>query len=531
VSRKRSPVYVSFREAPDVKEFERVVRGSFCLCAAFLSLAASGQRPDLVVQSAHTGQIRSLAFSHDGRTLASGSTFGAVKLWDVRSRRELRTLKHNESGVVLSVTLQSQRDMPGYIGIGDSIRTVAFSPDDRILATAKLKIKLWNVADGKEIMTLPGHTISISSLAFSPDGRILASAANGDVKLWDVASGRELKTFDVQGFVNCLAFSADGKTLAGGTEFHYLYLWDVPDLRELKNWTTAGRVMSVSFMPDRHTLASSAFYIEFWDSRSGRHRRSLPAEVFTNEHSAAFSLDGQILATAHEGSGIMLFDTGQGRLLKTLTGHVAEVNAVSFSPDGKWLASGSKDGALKLWDVTTGRETARLGVSAGMLSSVAFSPDGEMLAIASSSPDVKLWNLAKGGLTSLPGHAAAVLAVAFSPDGQMLASSSEDRTVKLWDTAIWRELRTLSGHSDFVDALAFSPDGHMLASGSLDGTVKLWDPTDGKLLNTVDPDDVGPIEAVAFSPDGRCVAAAGRFVKLLDAPPGRACRTGTAEKT
>jgi WD40 repeat protein len=490
------------------------------VCGTLISLVAFAQRPDLVVQGAHTDEVRSLAFSHDGKTLASGSYFGSVKLWDVRSRRELRTLKHNEGGVVLTAAVGNQRDMPGDVGKADSIRTMAFSPDDRILATAKLKIKLWNVAGGKEITTLPGHTISITSLAFSPDGRTLASGSNGDVKLWDVASGRELKTFDVGGFVNCLAFSTDGKRLAGGTEYHEMRLWDVPTLREVRSWTVAGSVNALRFLPDKRTLASSARYIEFWGAEDGRHRRSLSDDVSSNEHSVAFSPDGQILVTANYGSTITLWDTVHGQRLRTLTGNTDNVDSVSFTPDGKILASGSKDAALKLWDVATGHELTTLGVSAGEISSLAFSPDGDTLAVASSLPDVKLWDLAKGSVRSLSGHASAVLSVAFSPDGRLLASGGEDRTVKLWDVASWRELRTLSGHSDFVDALAFSPDGHTLASGSLDGTIKLWDPLAGTLLRTVEMDETGPIQAVAFSPDGSELAASGHFIKLVDAATG-----------
>ncbi|PWT90984.1 MAG: hypothetical protein C5B54_06210, partial [Acidobacteria bacterium] len=490
----------------------KALRGSLSLCGVVLSLHAFGQKPDLVVQSAHSNEVRSLAFSHDGKTLASGSYFGTVKLWEVRSRRELRTLKHNENGLTLLLSINTPSDASK----AEAIRALAFSPDDHILATAQMKIKLWTVADGQEIKTLAGHSISITSLAFSPDGRTLASGSNSEIKLWDVASGRELKTLRVSGNVYCLAFSSDGKTLAGGTDYHNISLWDVSTYRELRSWFLAGRLMALLFMPDQRTLASSAFYIEFWGARNGRHRRSLPPEVFTNEHSAAFTPDGQILATSNESATITLFDTVRGQRLKTLAGHTDEVKSVSFSPDGKLLASGSKNGTIKLWDVPAGRELATLGVGAGVVSNLAFSPDGTTLAVAGSSNDVKLWDLSGCRVKTLSGHTSAVLSVAFSPDGRILASGSDDRTIKLWEVPAWRELRTLNGHSDAVDALAFSPDGRTLASGSLDGTIKLWDVSAGRLLRTVEQDETGPIQALAFSPDGEELAAGGHFTKLVD---------------
>ena len=152
----------------------RIISLSF-LYAGFFSLTASAQKPELVVQTGHSAAVRSVAFSHDGRTLASGSSYGTIKLWDVRNARELRTLKHKSHSIVMAAApnLTSERDLPSLAGQSEMIRSVAFSPDDRMLASAILDIKLWDVARGNELRTLSGQTIGVSCVAFSPDGRTL----------------------------------------------------------------------------------------------------------------------------------------------------------------------------------------------------------------------------------------------------------------------------------------------------------------------------------------------------------------------
>jgi len=309
-----------------------------------LCLSARAQKPELVVQTGHTNFVTSVAFSPDRHTLASGSWDNTVKLWDVATQRELRTLA----------------------GHTEWVKSVVFSPDGRMLASGSddHSVKLWEVATGHELRTLAGHTSNVNSVVFSPDGRTLASGSSDNtVKLWDVATGRELRI--LAGHTDCVssvAFSPDGRTLASGSSDKAVKLWDVTTGRELRTLTGhTGGVGSVAFSPDGRMLASgsSDFTVKLWDIATGRELRTLAGHDDVVE-SVAFSPDGYTLALGNLDKTVTLWEVATGRELRTLTGHTSYVTSVAFSPEGRTLASGSYDGSTRLWDTTKGRELARV---------------------------------------------------------------------------------------------------------------------------------------------------------------------------
>ena len=541
--------------------------------------AQDPSKPVIFPQLGHASWINSVAFSSDAKVLASGSGDHTIKLWDVASGRELRTLSGHSSDV----------------------NSVAFSPDGKLLASGSgdKTIKLWDVASGRELRSLSGHTAGVNSVAFSPDGRMLASASGFDmqsdfdfnrmlgqssdstissIRLWDVASGRELRSLNGHvDVVGSVVFSPDGKVLASGDNSGTITLWDVASRRELR--TLSGGSLSFAFSPDGKVLTSGSHgdgTIKLWDVASGRELRTLSGAASVGATAlspngkvlasvdfltiklldvasgrelrslnagapkwVAFSPDGKVLASDSFPFAIKLWDVASGDELRTLSG-ADSVNAVAFSPDGKVLASGGED--IKLWDAASGRKLRTLSGGIYGADYVAFAPDGKALASSGWDNIVKLSDVASGReLRALRGHTERVISVAFSPDGKVLASGSWDKTIKLWDVAgsshcylpdilcrllsYGREPRTLSGHTGWVQSVAFSPDGKVLASGSFDNTVKLWDVSSGRELRTL-VGDTGSINSVAFSPDGK-VLASGSYdaVKLWDVASGSELRT------
>jgi WD40 repeat protein/serine/threonine protein kinase len=456
----------------------------------------------------HAAWVSSVAFSPDGRRIASGDWVGTVKVWDVGSGQEILTLKGHTRGV----------------------NSVAFSPDGRRIASggADNTVKVWDAGSGKETLTLKGHTNPVSSVAFSPDGgRIVSGGEDNTVRVWDTATGQE--TLSLKGHTRrvwSVAFSPDGRRIASGSEDRTVKVWDAGRGQEplsLKGHTWS--VFSVAFSPDGRRLASGSqdSTVKVWDAASGQETLSLKGH--TGElRSVAFSPDGRRIASGSEDRTVKVWDASSGQETLSLKGHTGLVSSVAFSPDGRRLASGSQDSTVKVWDAASGQETLSLKGHTWLVSSVAFSPDGRRLASGSQDCTVKVWDGGSGQETlSLKGHRGGVMCVAFSPDGRRLASGSQDCTVKVWDGGSGKETLSLKGHTFSVTSVAFSPDGQRLASGSQDCTVKVWDGGSGKETLSLKGHTFW-VTSVAFSPDGRRLASGGswdKMVKVWDAGSGQ----------
>jgi WD40 repeat protein len=490
-------------------------------------LVPAGERFDnlagIVADLGRQSPVRVIAISPDGRSLASGSDDNTIRLWDVASGKELRRLE-GHTRAVQSVAFSpdgrslasgsgdispdgrslasgsgdktirlwdvaSGKELPRLEGHTEPVRSVAFAPDGRSLASGSTDntIRLWDLSSGKELLRLEGHTEPVRSVAFAPDGRSLASGSKDNtIRLWDLASGKELRRLQGHtGPVDSVAVAPDGRSLASGSKDGTIRLWDLASGRELRRLEGHTNVVwSVAFSPDGRSLASGSWdgTIRLWDVSSGKELRRLEGQTgFV--YPVAFSPDGRSLASGSQDNTIRLWDLSSGKELRRLEGHTDNVTSVAFAPDGRSLASASWDGTVRLWDLAGGQEQRRLEGRTQQVYSIAFAPDGRSLASGSWDKTIRLWDLASGNeLRLLEGHTDLVFSVAFAPDGLSLASGSWDKTIRLWDVASGRELRRLEGHTEHVFSVAFAPEGRSLASASSDGTIRLWDPGSGKEL-------------------------------------------------
>jgi WD40 repeat protein len=321
---------------------------------------------------------------------------------------------------------------------GVSITSVAFSPDGRQLASASHdhNVKLWDVATGKSVATLEGHSARVTSVVFSSDGRqLLSASSDSTVKLWHVATGKCTQTLKGHtGGVRSAAFSPDGQQVASCSEELTIKFWIVETAKCLatlqghRNWIT-----SLAFSPNGHRLASSAqdHTIKLWNTDTSICTATMDGHGQV-VWSVAFAHDGTKLASASNDRTVKLWDATTGKCLATLSGHGMPTMAVVFSPDDRRLASAARDGTAMLWDAVTEKCVATYKGHRRDVNDVAFSPSGLQLASASSDGTIKLWDatILNGGPTFK--HGSLVNPRAILPKGK-LTSVSRDGTVRIWD--------------------------------------------------------------------------------------------------
>jgi RNA polymerase sigma factor (sigma-70 family) len=430
----------------------------------------------------HQGATRAVAFSSDGKLLATSGDDKVVKLSDAATGQLLRTLE----GHKIIVT------------------SLAFSPDGKLLATGSgdpldgtgeelSALRLWDVATGKELAKLGRHAEGVMAVRFSPDGKILYAAEDMSVSRWDLATRQELTPGrGHHGWVGSLAYSPDGKTLASGSSDTTVRLWDTAPGKERRLLTDGEAVMdSVAWSPDGTKLAVGGRdgRILLWEAATGKVMARPQAGGERWEAKVAFAPDGKVLASGSRDGHLVLWDAATGKEVRRFPHSKDGIMSLAFSRDGKLLATGhindrkeTAENPVRIWDVADGREMGPLeGPKVLMVKSVAFSPDNRLLAAGDWSGAIFCWDVATGKpVRRLAGHSSSVNEVAFAPDGRSLASTSYDGTVRLWETATGTERRRLEGHRGAPHGLSFAPDGKTLASGATDTTVLIWDLLDPK---------------------------------------------------
>jgi len=468
------------------------------LCSAFaanMEPASGKQGPKIFVQTGHNDPVEALAFSPDGKYLASGSSDKNIKLWEVETGRELKTF-----------------------AAGDMVKFLAFNAEGSVLlslGTLIGHVKLWDVKSGKEIRTLSrgGKAMVIGRVAFSPGGTHLAATCPVEdehaVQLLDLQTGRRIQMYKGHtSSPHTLAFSPDGKYLASGSESlphetkkdNTVRIWDVKSGKELHRFTGHSQgVSEVVFSPDGKQVASLGEdrNIFFWDARTGGKARSFtgfPQGTITTRGAIAFSPDGRRFAAGSTfPPALTLWDAATGRVEAVMTddNHI-NGSAVCFSPNGLYIAISAGNKVL-LWDAASRLKIRTFGGDVQGMNIAFFSADQGKIKIAGNK---ELTTFSRKG-------------------GQFM----DRRSVEIFDT--WNNGRQDWGNRRFFK---ISDRGCQIIDAQTDRVI-IHTPTD-EYPTAYD----SPRQAFIFSPNGRFALLTNKEQKEITLFDVGNHRTGTLEK-
>jgi WD40 repeat protein/serine/threonine protein kinase len=467
---------------------------------------ATLQRAMTFVYPAHilekfNGIVYAVAFSPDSKYAAVGSLQSA-KLFDVESGQMLREFA---------------------IGSDLSVSALAFSPDGRLLATGSDDnlIRLWNVESGQQLRALKGQAGYVWSVAFSPDGQELASVGNDDTNLlvWDTASGQEIRKIALPAVTSSVSFSPDGQYLLTGGDDNVARLFNAESgdlLREFHGHKLA--VVVVAFSHDGKQIATGSDdkTARIWDTATGQELKRLAGHQ-ESVYGVAFSPDDKYLLTSSYDRIAILWSLERDVIMRKYMGHQGSLYAGSISPDGKWVLTGSADSTARIWPSGLAPDPRQFSHTSSVIG-MALSKDGKILLTGTSNGTARLWDTQTGQeLRRLSGHKYAIESVDFSPDGKLALTVADDRSMRLWNTQDGRAQKIVTGFNGATWSVHISPDSKTAVTAGEDG-LALWSLPDLNKVRTLS-DKVMYI--AAFSPDGSSILAGGvEGLSIFDAASG-----------
>ncbi|ESA35895.1 wd40 repeat-containing protein [Leptolyngbya sp. Heron Island J] len=465
-----------------------------------------------------------LAFHPQQPLLAATNLDGSLQIWNLETKKLEQTIQAHE-GATWDVDFSPMGDFLVSGGADQQVKVwsldgrllqtlsghqrmvwqVAVSPTDQTISSASLDgtAKVWT-AEGQLISTIPAATAdsSIWSVAFSPTKNIMAMAGDDAViQLWESATDSLRSLTGHTERIDRLAFSADGGAIASTALDKTIRIWGKGG-NPWRILQLSGEIRRIGFSPHQsHSIVTAGNGVT---AQMRQWQTPLLKTILLDGNSwdVAISSDGERIIGG-DGSQITVWDTRRN-IMATLQAEQDTFLGFDFSPDGQLIATASRSGNILLWN-QAGRFLRMLEGHQFQSWDAAFSPDSQRLAAGAEDGTIRIWTVDGQLLHTLSGHDGRVYRVAFSPDGQQLVSSGADGTVQIWDQD-GTPMHQLEAHDSDIFGLSVSPDGQFFASASVDQTVKLWR-WDGTLVRTFEGHSHN-IYGVDFSPDSQLLATA-----------------------
>ncbi len=428
----------------------------------------------LKVLEGHTGAVKSMVITADGRRVISGGEDHTIRVWDLEGGACLKVLEGHTCGVN-TIVLRA-----------DGRRVISGSMDNTI--------RVWDLESGECLKVLEGHTSWVNFLVLSADGRrVISGGDDHAIRVWDLESGECLKVLEghvVQLFgyrgITSLVLSADGRRVISGSGDHTIRVWDLESGECLKVFERhTNGISSLVLSVDGRRVISRSYgdSRRMWDVESGRCMKVFEGEM--NEiDSLVLSVDGRRVISRSYGDALRMWDVESGECLKVFeeytveltSGHKYGSNCLIQSADGRRVISGDRDDTIRVWNVESGECLKVLQGHSDGVKPIVQSADGRRVIWGSNGNGILGWDMESGEYRFFDGgHTATVKSLVLSKDEMRAISGSKDKTIRVWDVESGSCVGLLEEHAGAVESLVMSADGRLVVSGSGDHTLRVWD--------------------------------------------------------
>lgn len=532
------------------------------------SITAFAQKPEVVITTGHAEFLSAIAYNPSGSLIASGSLDKTIKIWDVSSNMEIRTLGGND-GRISMIRFHPTKDLLlskdddyqvklwdlktgkeiwkvkgysyskeavfcdngttiGYVGDDYFYHVVDYktktevrkfplglvmrcgvSPDGKkvIVLDVKKTLHIFDANSGNEVATIPSEQVPMTDLVVSPNGRFLAIGFTDQViRIYDLnAKSEYAKVKSHSNVLIDLAFTNDSKTLVSLSHDRTIKGYDLKSKKEV--FSTPTDIMGAQCLgihPKEGVFATGSDYKIKVYNANSGNLLNTIEAHAKTVINLTYDNRGKYLASTHNDINIKIWDLEQNKLDKVLQGFFP----VSFSNDGRHLISSGNNLKLWIWDMVTGEKIKELDAENELVQSICFSHNGKYVAAVGYLGLIRLWDIESGKIIKkFTGHVGGVATISFSPDDKLMATGGNDATVRIWDIESGKQIQKLEDHTIVVSEVSFSPNGKKLVSGGWDSKIRIWNTETWTLEKTLEGHK-NKVNSVEFNSDGTLIASA-----------------------